>query len=97
EQFVTSICNMANVIIFADEAQKVVRFISFDGILNSEYQDLSNKLVLNKPIKSTNTIQTYFQNNELSPFNSPSEIVVDVADCSIFAILATVKSPCLCL
>lgn len=64
EKFVTSICNMANVIIFADEANKVVRFISFDGILDSEFQDLSEKLAINKDIKSTNTIRSYFQNNE---------------------------------
>ncbi|GAG67829.1 unnamed protein product, partial [marine sediment metagenome] len=83
EQFVTSICNMANVIIFADEAQKVVRFISFDGILNSEYQDLSNKLVLNKPIKSTNTIQTYFQNNEFK-YNSAGNLVRGDVDGAYF-------------
>lgn len=64
EKFVVSVCNMANVIIFADEANKIVRFISFDGILNSEFQDLSEKLAINKDIKSTNTIPTYFQNNE---------------------------------
>ena len=64
QKFVTSICNMANVIIFADEAQRIVKFISFDQILTSEFQDLSDKLAINKNIKSTNLINTYFQNNE---------------------------------
>ena len=78
EAFVTSICNMANVIIFADEAQKIVRFISFDGILESEFQDLSEKLVLNKDIKSTNTIQNYFQNNEFKYGTVGNLVRVDV-------------------
>lgn len=62
--FVISLCNMANIIIFADEATKVVQFISFDNILSNEQQDLSSKIAVNKQIKSTNTIQTFFQNNE---------------------------------
>lgn len=62
--FVVSLCNMANVIIFADEATKVVEFISFNNILSNEQQDLSSKIAINKQIKSTNTLQTFFQNNE---------------------------------
>lgn len=62
--FVVSLCNMANIIIFADEANKVVKFISFDSILTAEQQDLSSKIAVNKKISSTNTITTFFQNNE---------------------------------
>ena len=37
-KFVTSICNMANVIIYVTEATKTVRLISFDQLINSEQQ-----------------------------------------------------------
>ncbi|MCK5610911.1 hypothetical protein KAR91_54055, partial [Candidatus Pacearchaeota archaeon] len=63
-KFVTSICNMANVIIYVTEATRTVRFISFDELINSEQQDWSEKLVLNKSIQATNIISSYFQNNE---------------------------------
>lgn len=63
EKFLTSICNLANVIISTDRGRRVVNFISFDNILDSEAQDLSKKLVQNLPIDSSNIIDSYFQLN----------------------------------
>ena len=65
-KFVTSLCNMANVIPYTLEAIKTIQFISFDNVIKSEQYDWSSRLVLNKSISSTNIIKGYFQNNEFN-------------------------------
>ena len=55
---------MANIIIFADEVTKILKLSSFNKVLTNDQQDLSDKLAINKQVKSTNAIQSFFQNNE---------------------------------